>query len=445
MRTLCWVLGGFLAFATLVVAAPFVVPLKQFTPQLSELVSMRVGHPVALTDLQLSLWPTPGATAQGARLGKANDIVIEEILIVPELRTLFDDAPVIKELRARRVTVKRSGLAIVQGLQRRSSAAHSHSSSGLHIERIVLEQVAVEHSTLRLPSFDLELLLGASNAMRQASFTARDGTFQLVMVPREAGGYALEVKASNWAVPVKDLRLTFASLAARGVLHGGRLAFAPIRATLYGGRVNGDAKLNWEGRWALGAALDIRGVDVAKLQHALNRPAKLTGRLTAQATLSSRAKSSSTLADALALDAPFRIEQGSFGGMDLSKAASLSHGEAARGGETQFEEFTGLLHVRGRLRRVDEFCARSSALVAGGNVQLDAREQLSGRLDVSVANTAGLVRVPVRLSGTSSDPVATPSQMMSLGAIIGTLLLPGVGTVIGASAANVMEGQAGCT
>jgi len=83
--------------------------------------------------------------------------------------------------------------------------------------------------------------------------------------------------------------------------------------------------------------------------------------------------------------------------------------------------------------------------VAGGNLQVDARERLSGRLDVSVANTAGLIRVPVRLSGTASDPVATPSRMMSVGAIIGTLLLPGVGTAIGASAANLLEGQVGCS
>lgn len=445
MRTLRWLILGASVLGLLVVAAPFLVPLKQFTPQFSELISMRLGQPVALTDLRLSLWPTPGATAQGTRIGKGADIVAEDIRIEPELLSLLGDAPVIKLLRARKVKVNPAGLAILQGLSRRSRAARPEASSGLRVERIVLEDVVLAHSTLRLRPFDLEFRLGPGNTLRQAVFAARDGSFRLVMAPQGADAFALDVQAKNWTMPLKDHRLTFASLAARGVLDGNRLAFSPIAAVLYGGRVSGDLRLGWGGRWALAAALNIRGVDVAKLQHALKRPAKLSGRLTARATLKSTAKHAAALADGISLYAPFQIEKGAFGGMDLSKAASLSSNEISSDGETPFEQFTGTLQVRGQLRRVEDFCARSSALVAGGNVQVDARERLSGRLDVSVANTAGLVKVPVRLSGTPSNPVATPSRMMSIGAIIGTLLLPGVGTALGASAANLLEGQAGCT
>jgi uncharacterized protein involved in outer membrane biogenesis len=445
MRTLRWLILGVSCLALLVVAAPFVVPLKQFTPQLSELISMRLGHPVALADLRLSLWPTLGVTAQGTRIGKTNDIVAEDIRIEPELLSLFDDAPVIKLLRARKVTVNQAGVEILQGLTRRSRAARPESSSGLRVERIVLEDVRFAHSNLRLRSFDVEVLLEPGNALRQASFLARDGDFRLVVTPQGTEAFALDVQANNWTVPLKELRLTFASLSAQGLLRGDRLALTPIKAALYGGRVSGTLTLGWSGRWSLAAALDIRGVDVAKLQRALNRPAKLTGRLTARATLRSRAKRAAALANALSLDAPFRIEHGALGGMDLAKTAGPLSGEASSGGETQFDQFTGTLNVRGRVRRVEEFCARSSALVAGGSVQVDARERLSGRLDVSVANTAGLIRVPVRLSGTSSNPVATPSQLMSVGALIGTLLMPGVGTALGMSAASLMEGQVGCS
>ena len=245
-------------------------------------------------------------------------------------------------------------------------------------------------------------------------------------------------------MPVDSVALSFDSLVARGQLRGSTLALKSARAKLYGGQVAGDVTLRWGARWDLRAALDFHEVDVARLQRAFKRPTKLTGRLTARALLHSRAKRARALADGLALDAPFRIEDGAFGGVDLSKAATVS-GDAIAGGQTRFDAFTGRLSVRGRARRVDEFCARSSALVAGGNVQVDARERLSGRLDVSLANTAGLVRVPVRLSGTASDPVATPSQLMSVGAVIGTLLLPGIGTALGASAATLLEGSVGCS
>jgi len=448
MRRLRWLILGVSILALMVVAAPFLVPLKQFTPQLSELISMRLGHPVALSDLRLSLWPTPGATVQGVRIGKASDILVEDVHLTLAPLSLLDDVPVIEEIHARRVKVTEAGLDIVLGLARRDAAAgvpQAARSSNVQIERVVLEEVELTHRTLQLKPFDVELRLGPGNALRQATFLVRDKTFRLVMTPRGAGEIALDVQAKRWKVPVKTLGLTFESFAAQGVLHGRRLSLKPVRAALYGGRVAGEASLDWSARWDLRTALDIRGVDVAQLQHALRRPVKLSGRLSAQAMLHSRAKTPAALADALALDAPFRVDHGAFGGMDLSKVAIASGDETTSGGETGFEEFTGKLSVRGRMRRVDEFCARSSTLVAGGNVQVDARERLSGRLDVSIANTSGLIRVPVRLSGTSSDPVATPSRMMSVGAIIGTLLLPGVGTAIGASAANLLEGQVGCS
>jgi len=446
MRRLRWAILSTLALAAGVLAAPFLVSLKPLAPQIGELAAMRLGHPLQFDDLRLSLWPAPGATAQGVRVGKAGEIAIETVRLELDPRTLLDDTPTITQVSARRVALNRAGIDIIRGFLRRSADAQSRADSagGAHLKRVVIEDIALELPGLRLPAFDLDLHLAPSVPRWQAVFTARDGNVRLVMAPHEAEGIALDVQATDWRVPLTTIDLRFATFAAQGTLRADRLALNRVRASLFGGRVAGEATLGWAARWDLRAALDLRDVDVARLQRALRRPAKLTGHLSAQARLHSRARRFGALAHGLALDAPFRIEHGAFGGVDLSKAAAVS-GDAIEGGETQFDEFTGKLSVRGRARRVDEFCARSSALVAGGNVQVDARERLSGRLDVSLANTAGLVRVPVRLSGTSSDPVATPSQLMSVGAVIGTLLLPGVGTALGASAANLLEGSAGCT
>ena len=445
MRALRWGIAGALVIVLAVLAAPFVVPLRQWMPQLSELASMRLGQRVALADLQLSLWPKPGAIARGVRIGKSNEIVIDEVRLSLAPQTLLDDVPVIDEIRARTVSLNEAGLAIITGLTRRAAAASSGRPAGWRIARVVFEDVALEHQTLRLQPFDLTLDFGAGNALARITAVTRDGSFRLSMRPRDAGELALEVHAKHWRVPVKGVGLEFTSLVAQGQLRGRTLTLKSVHTAIYDGRVGGEAVLRWGDRWDLRSALDIRGVDMEKLQRALKRPVKIRGRLTAHALVHSRAKRVGALIDAVALDAPFRIEDGALGGVDLVKAATLSGEDASRSGETRFDEFTGKLSVRGRARRVDDFCARSSALVAGGNVQVDARERLSGRLDVSVADTAGLIRVPVRLSGTSSDPIATPSQLMSVGALIGTLILPGVGTAIGASAANLLEGQVGCS
>lgn len=446
MRLLRWAIVAALVLVAGVVAAPFLVPLKSFAPQIGELAAMRLGHPVRFDDLRLSLWPTPGATAQGVRIGKAGEIAIDAVHLELDPRTLLDDTPTITQVRARKVALNRAGTDIIRGLLRRTAAAPTRAGSGrgARLERVVIEDIKLDHPGLQLPAFDLALHLASGEPRWQAVFTARDGGVRLVMTPRAQDGIALEAQATHWRVPVSSIDLRFDALTAQGVLHGDRLALKRVHAMLYGGRVTGEATLGWAARWDLRATIDLHGVDVAKLQRALRRPAKLTGRLSAQAKLRSRAGRFGALAQGLALDAPFHVDEGTLGGVDLEKAAD-STGNAVAGGETRFEEFTGTLSVRGRLRRVEHFCARSSTLVAGGHVEVDAREHLSGRLDVSVANTAGLVRVPVRLSGTSSDPVATPSQSVSLGAIIGTLFMPGVGTAVGASLANLMEGRVGCS
>ena len=129
MRVLRWGLAGALILLVAVIAAPFLVPLKELMPQLGELASMRLGHRVRLEDLRLSLWPTPGAVARGVRIGKANEILIDEVRLSVAPLSLLDDVPVIDEIRARTVSVDEAGLAIIRGLSRRAAQAPATKSA----------------------------------------------------------------------------------------------------------------------------------------------------------------------------------------------------------------------------------------------------------------------------------------------------------------------------
>jgi hypothetical protein len=62
-----------------------------------------------------------------------------------------------------------------------------------------------------------------------------------------------------------------------------------------------------------------------------------------------------------------------------------------------------------------------------------------------VAKTGGFVGVPVSLGGTTTEPSVAPSKGYVIGAVIGTMLLPGIGTTLGASAGSRLEGvPTGC-
>ena len=115
------------------------------------------------------------------------------------------------------------------------------------------------------------------------------------------------------------------------------------------------------------------------------------------------------------------------------------------GDVTQFEEFKGTLQMRGQRVKINELCVRSPKVTAGGNVEIAPDQTLAGKLDGSLAKTGGFVGVPVNVSGTTADPSVRPSKGYVIGAVVGTVLLPGIGTSLGASAGSRVEGSSsGC-
>jgi hypothetical protein len=105
---------------------------------------------------------------------------------------------------------------------------------------------------------------------------------------------------------------------------------------------------------------------------------------------------------------------------------------------------SGKLAVRGKRVRVDDLCAKSSVLTAGGVVERAPNDRLSGRLDVSISGSRGWVGVPVALAGTVANPSVTPTRSATIGAVVGTVLLPGIGTTLGARAGAATEKRSGC-
>jgi hypothetical protein len=91
------------------------------------------------------------------------------------------------------------------------------------------------------------------------------------------------------------------------------------------------------------------------------------------------------------------------------------------------------VQVAGRAVRLKNLKVASGALDAKANVDVSAAKQLSGRVDVELKGTKGLVGVPLAVSGTVADPVLMPTKGALAGAAIGTVLLPGVGTSLGTS------------
>jgi uncharacterized protein involved in outer membrane biogenesis len=298
------------------------------------------------------------------------------------------------------------------------------------------------HPKLDLPLFDVDVRLGEGLRLREARFETHDGTLKLRVEPSGADAIALALDAKNWTLPL-GAPLAFDALAARATLKGETLELARVEGALYGGKLVGSAQAEWGEQWELVGKAELAGVDLLPLQKALGKPGKLSGRLNADAAFSTSAKTPAELRAALTLEGPFEIHGGVYKGVDLSRVGEL--GAAASAGEvTTFEELRGKIQMHGERVRLAPLCMRSPKLVAGGNVEIAPDTSLSGRLDISVAQTGGIVGVPVALGGTTAEPTMRPTKGTLIGAAIGTVLLPGIGTSIGSQLGGKIEGGSAC-
>jgi AsmA-like C-terminal region len=424
--------AGLVAVAA--IAVPFLVPVASLIPRITLVLSASLGQPVTITDLRVRLLPTPRLVAEGIRIGKKDEVVIGELEIVPELLSLLSGPRTIRLLRAEKVELKEAALAIPDRMKKGGDT--------VEVRRLVLLDVRLQHAALKLPPFNVDARMGAGAEVEMARITTSDGAFTLLLDPDPSGKTIVKLDASRWRLPLAAAPLVFDSLKADGILTGKRLELSNIDGRQYGGTLKGNARVDWAKSWQVAGGAVLAGVDLAGAQRALGIDPKLSGKLGANAKLTATAKSPDQLADTLAIDGPFNVAEALYRGVDLTKIADLT-GSKGAGGTTRFDELRGMLQLRGKRIRVNNLCAKSSALRAAGFVEVAPDQALSGRLDVSIAKTGGFAGVPVALSGTRQNPIFRPTTGYTIGAVVGTVLLPGVGTALGGSAGAAVEGKAG--
>lgn len=431
-RGLRWSLIGVAILAAVAIATPFLVPVSHFIPELTRVASEKLGQPVAIDELRLHILPTPRVVASGIAVGRKMDLTIGELEIVPELMSFVSGPRAIRLIQAERVFVQESALAIPKSMPK------SQGGEPILVRQLVLKEVNLQHSKFRVPQFDADVALGEAFALQRALLETRDGSMKLELDATRAFTFS----AREWILPA-GAPLKFDTLIVQGTLKGESLDLTKIEGLLYGGKIAGKARASWAKQWQVSGNAALAGVDLVPVQQALGKPAKLSGRLKADAAFSSRARTPAQLGNALAVDGPFEVQGGAYQGVDLSKAGDIT-GKPALGDATTFEEIRGLLQLRGKQVKINQLCVRSPKLVAGGHVEIAPDQKLSGKLDISVAKTGGFVGVPVSLGGTTSDPSVTPTKGYVIGAVIGTVLLPGIGTSLGSSIGSRIEGTSDC-
>lgn len=186
------------------------------------------------------------------------------------------------------------------------------------------------------------------------------------------------------------------------------------------------------------AELEPRQVDIEGMLQAFGRRSAVAGKASGQSMLVAEAEEVGALLRSLRTRTTFSVQPATLTRLDLAKAVTTAG--ISRGGTTPLDELTGVLDTQGTddgvVMRYTGLKARSGVLTASGRLRLFNRK-LDGEIAVDLID--GVVGMPLQIGGTMSEPEVSLTGGALAGAAVGTAVLPGVGTALGARAGQQLE------
>lgn len=383
-----------------------------------------LGVPVQLGRIAVDLWPVPAVALLDAQVQTVPDLFAERVEVRLVLGGLLAGRLDLATLLVRRADLPQAGIdQLMASFKKKPAAGADAPEAGaksappdLIPRRLVLDAVTWRSAGGIATTVEADIRLSPEGLPDALSLKVLAGQFQ-------GAGLQLARKESVWDIKIDHAGGTIQGSverqdagAGKDIALKGRLETKGVEISAVGGNHRAAA-----GRLS-GAAVPAQMA-----------ASPLTGRLDATTLFDTRAANVAGLLDALQTQSRFSVRNAVLHGIDLARAVQ-SIG-LSRGGETRLDTLAGQLNSRGKAITLSNLVASSGVLSASGNVAMAANRALSGRVHVSLGAAAlgNTVGVPLVVGGTLDAPTVTLTRAAMVGAAIGTMVMPGLGTGAGAS------------
>ncbi|MDP9899627.1 hypothetical protein [Variovorax ginsengisoli] len=407
-----WTLGiaASLVGAGVIVAglAAWLIPSdEQLAQRIGQAFEQRTGVALKIGRVHWTLRPLPRIVLEDLATVQDEPIRVGRLVVEPQLRPLLARKIRIDEVDIADVEVSRASVQAFKGVQMKDPASDSAwTMADVPLGEVRFARVSWSDRRGIALGYDGHIVFDAQWRPRTAEIARHDAA------PPARLRLAREGDADRWRTLVD--------------VGGGTANGITLLETLADGQVK------------LTAQLAPDGVDVGGLVQVFGRSAPIAGKLYGQTTVTSEAAALTGLWGALHTQTRGAVRPATLTRFDLAKAVKTAG--ISRGGTTPLDELSGTLDTQNTENGVrmtyTGLKARSGVLTATGSVRIFNRK-LDGEAAVDIVD--GVVGMPLKLGGTLDDPQLSLTGGALAGAAVGTAVLPGVGTALGARIGQQIE------
>ena len=372
---------------------PYVVSTREYLPKAEQLLSTKLHQPVHVGSLSGRILPTPRLELGEIYIGDAKQLQVKVAQINFSFTGLFTDVKPVNSIEFQDIKVRGAWLTDVSGWMQKMAGE----------ERYPVSRMSISNGTLDADVFELDGIEGDLNFDPNGKFTRGDlhangGKYDLGISAAPASKLDIALTVRNSALPLLP-NWTFDTLTAKGELNNGELVIGNFDAQMFGGAVQGNADLNWRSGWIAQGTLSAKGINMQKLSKLLD------GNVDGSARFRMAAADLGRLAGSATLDGNFNSSDGTISGLEIADTARKLSRENLPGGRTHYDGLAGNFSFDNGVYHFKQAKITASGLSALATFDADtARQQLSGKIGVTLSLPARTAPVELMLGGAIDSP-----------------------------------------
>jgi uncharacterized protein involved in outer membrane biogenesis len=391
------VAGLFVLMSLAVAALPYIWPLDEYIAPLEKEISAQLHQPVHIKKIHFALLPLPRLELHDLAVGSGQDLKVGDVVLNFDFSALFAHTKSINSLQLSNIVLTGSSLDKTLGWVQAAGANDKYP-----VARMEFRGIQVTSDEIKLPLLDGRADFDTQGKFTHADLKSEDGKLALEFNSLQ-NRLQMELNIHESSLPLLP-NIKFNDLSVNGAVSNGEIIFSDLFAHLHGGTLTGKGQLNWSNGWKLQAQINAKSLEMQSMFPKFG----VSGELYGDVNVSMYGSALSQLDKDPRIEGTFEAKNGVVNKLDIDTIARFGTRQGGTG-RTNFSELIGTFKADQRGQRFNLNKIAAGAASGNGLFDVDAKQQLSGKLLVDVKGDAK-GNVPLQLSGSLTEPLLQPGR-----------------------------------